>query len=725
MLRGSLSTLLTDTEIAFTLKTLADTDADGVLTPREIRRSLVSIIRGVALGSSENDINHDGVVNRADITDTIRAFRALLQAVCGNGTTEAGEQCDDNNTNSGDGCSNVCAIDLPQKTFVQAHDMPWASKTIQVRDDLVAFNTDGTYLSIDGGRTSERVASYPTDYYGDPYIDPVIASYQTSYIVTGYVAMCTTGSTRHKCAPGEIPNNVPRLGTVAMLGRSTSSWGLLSTPPVPNVYESRDFIADFRGTRWRIRNGIERWRGTPAQNDPWGRQPAWEAVDGIIFDRPLASVASMGTSLVAISVDGKRLYEQTEDFVWHTYVVEGISGDVRALLSEYDSLLVVAGSGGSVDRAYILPDSHVPITTITPPKSCGDGVYEPTWEIKDVPGNTFGAAWTSIIYGNGGFVATTKSAYNYVMTSLDGVTWRAQRGEHIDSLTYGNGIFVALDVDPMTSPDGITWTKRISPRNWWSSVTYGNGLFVAVPYRRWVQNSDEYRTVMTSPDGILWTARSTILPETTTDDHQWTSITYGNGLFVAVSEIGISRVMTSPDGITWTAHRADIRSTWPKVMYGNGLFIINEGNRFLTSTDGATWAEQSISNVKNISYDNGIFTEVTPTTQRTSRNGVTWTLRSKDSVVSLTYGNGLFVATTLYSILTSQDGITWTIRAHAENNAQGWANMTYGNGLFVAAGSLGDASRVLVSTSDGEQCDDGNDVDTDACRNDCMVNIST
>jgi hypothetical protein len=33
----------------------------------------------------------------------------------------------------------------------------------------------------------------------------------------------------------------------------------------------------------------------------------------------------------------------------------------------------------------------------------------------------------------------------------------------------------------LTSPDGVSWTRQTSGmRSWLSSVTYGNGLFVAV-----------------------------------------------------------------------------------------------------------------------------------------------------------------------------------------------------------------------------------------------------
>jgi hypothetical protein len=88
----------------------------------------------------------------------------------------------------------------------------------------------------------------------------------------------------------------------------------------------------------------------------------------------------------------------------------------------------------------------------------------------------------------------------------------------------------------MTSPDGITWTSRTSAAdNSWSSVTYGNGLFVGVA------GSGTGNRVMTSPDGITWTIR------TSATDNIWNSVTYSNGLFVAVSGgpgFG-NRVMTS------------------------------------------------------------------------------------------------------------------------------------------------------------------------------------
>ena len=86
---------------------------------------------------------------------------------------------------------------------------------------------------------------------------------------------------------------------------------------------------------------------------------------------------------------------------------------------------------------------------------------------------------------------------------------------------------------------------------------------------------------MTSPDGITWTSR------TAAADNYWSSVTYANGLFVAVSTIEFgninNRVMTSPDGITWTSRTAAADDYWASVTYANGLFVATGGSQVMTS----------------------------------------------------------------------------------------------------------------------------------------------
>jgi hypothetical protein len=51
------------------------------------------------------------------------------------------------------------------------------------------------------------------------------------------------------------------------------------------------------------------------------------------------------------------------------------------------------------------------------------------------------------------------------------------------------------------------------------------------------------------------------------------SVTFGNGLFVAVASSGPnSRVMTSLDGTTWTILTSP-SLYWAAVIYGNGIFV--------------------------------------------------------------------------------------------------------------------------------------------------------
>jgi hypothetical protein len=251
--------------------------------------------------------------------------------------------------------------------------------------------------------------------------------------------------------------------------------------------------------------------------------------------------------------------------------------------------------------------------------------------------------------------------------------------------------------------NGPLWTSRTpASSNSWNSVTYGNGLFVAVSY------TGTGNRVITSPDGITWTSR------TSAADNSWQSVTYGNGLFVAVSTTGTgNRVMTSPDGITWTSRTSAADNSWQSVTYGNGLFVAvswdGTGNRVMTSPDGITWTSRTSAadNLwQSVTYGNGLFVAVswggTGNRVMTSPDGITWTGRTSAADnfwYSVTYGNGLFVAVsntgTGNRVMTSPDGITWTSRTSAADNS--WYSVTYGNGLFVAVSTSGTGNRVMTS----------------------------
>jgi predicted RecA/RadA family phage recombinase len=289
------------------------------------------------------------------------------------------------------------------------------------------------------------------------------------------------------------------------------------------------------------------------------------------------------------------------------------------------------------------------------------------WTIQSSAANN---NWTTVIYGNGTFVAVAATGIgNRIMTSPYGSTWttRASAADNDwNGLTFGDGIFVAvastgLGNRVMTSPDGIAWASRPSAAdNNWTAVAYGNGMFVAVAA------SGIGDRIMTSPDGITWTLRGNAV------DNEWRSVTYGDGTFVAVASTGIgNRVMTSPDGIQWTIQTSAADNWWSAVTYGDGTFVAvaatGTGDRVMTSPDGITW------------------------TTETSAPDMDWR--------SVTYGDGMFVAVASTGIgnrvMTSPDSVTWTSQASANDND--WHSVTYGNTTFVAVSKTGIGNRVMTS----------------------------
>lgn len=277
--------------------------------------------------------------------------------------------------------------------------------------------------------------------------------------------------------------------------------------------------------------------------------------------------------------------------------------------------------------------------------------------------------WRSITYGNGLFVASSKTGSgNQIMTSPDGINWTTRStpaAREWRYVTYGNGMFVAVAATGtgnriMTSYDGVTWTARTSPADYfWRAVAWGGGQFVATA------NNGTGNQVMTSPDGINWTLRSTPVL------HQWANVRYGNGTWVAVSADGIdttNQVMTSTDGITWTAHDSSVVCDFFGLEYGKGIFIASGTDCLMTSPDGINW------------------------TTRTVPSG------SSHQWHAIKYGDGLFVSVSKTGnerAMYSYDGITWT--AVETPNLNAYHDVTFGNGMFVASANSGTGNRIMTS----------------------------
>ena len=288
---------------------------------------------------------------------------------------------------------------------------------------------------------------------------------------------------------------------------------------------------------------------------------------------------------------------------------------------------------------------------------------------------------------------------------------------------------------------GYFWKQYQAPNNNnWQSITYGNGLFVAIANTNVVTPNK----IMTSPDGINWTLRQVPI------QNNWVSITYGNGLFVAVADDGTNnqRFLISSDTINWTPI-STISAAWNSVTYGNGRFVACASAPSLPSItiarsfDGINWNYFSLTSFIDLNYGNNTFVGITNTTVLTSTNGLTdfnfIYSNNSEQFTGITYGNGLFLVTSntgsvysakadstnyirivnanpnftnskpyyvngLYFIISrdtgvwvSQDTLNWQ-RPISNLTGTAFRNICYGNGVFVLlANGLANDNNIFVS----------------------------
>ena len=222
-------------------------------------------------------------------------------------------------------------------------------------------------------------------------------------------------------------------------------------------------------------------------------------------------------------------------------------------------------------------------------------------------------------------------------------------------------------------------------------VTYGNGIFVAV---------GDIGTIITSPEGEIWTIRNS-----GTSDHL-RGIGFGNNIFVAVGFNGT--ILTSPNGVTWTKRNSNTREILFSVTYGNGIFVTAGDSSILTSQGGVNWTvRERISGLSGVTYGNGTFVAVGYYENNhgtyyaviyTSTDGISWIKKVPGTVEPLygvAYGNGIFVAVGFSgTIFTSPDGNTWIERdSQVGSNLRG---VVYGRSTFVAVGT-----SAILTSADG------------------------
>jgi hypothetical protein len=199
----------------------------------------------------------------------------------------------------------------------------------------------------------------------------------------------------------------------------------------------------------------------------------------------------------------------------------------------------------------------------------------------------------------------------------------------------------------LTSPDGITWTKRspsLPAGIFFNSVAWTGNQLVAM---------GTPDTILTSPNGVTWTKRNTRVID------EFRSVTWTGTQLVAAGLYG--GIATSPDGVTWAAQVSGTTVHLASIVWmGNQLVAVGDNGIILTSPNGINWTVRNSGTTGNLS--------------------------------SIMWANNQLVAVGDV-IITSPDGVTWTKRS----SAVGLRSVTWTGNQFVAVGYGGNGSIVMVS----------------------------
>ena len=229
--------------------------------------------------------------------------------------------------------------------------------------------------------------------------------------------------------------------------------------------------------------------------------------------------------------------------------------------------------------------------------------------------------------------------------------------------------------------------SQLTPVAPWTSVVYGNNLFISLA------SSGES---MYSIDASLWTLGNTV------PTSSLTSLTYGNNKFVAISNYGTSNVVYSVDGSVWSNVTTGTTSNaWTSVSYGNGRFLAVSSNATsMYSLNAVDWETGGSTGVSSncLSYGTGYFACPSSNSEicavSVSPDGQTWQTISlfytAGTYSGITYGDNGFVTVSSTGVLFGFTPFFWVSPLQVNNstklNSINWSDLAYGNGSFVAVG---------------------------------------
>ena len=259
---------------------------------------------------------------------------------------------------------------------------------------------------------------------------------------------------------------------------------------------------------------------------------------------------------------------------------------------------------------------------------------------------TFTSIWTN--WNNdqslGSFYAVAATATETVAVGVDGRiatrnnttgTWDIQTftgDPDFRAIIYDNNQYVVVREAGfiMTSPDGIRWTKRISP-------TRENLLGLFWDGHQYLAGGDQ-GTILSSQDGIEWTRRDS------GSRINLYGFSYSGTRYVAVGNDGI---LISNDSVTWTAPRRAPKVPFTACTWTGAEFLacglgLDKNPTIYTSPDGEVWTLRDTSLTASlrtvVTLNGAIYVSGDSVVEKSTDGGSTWT-----NTFNQSKGNNLFM----------------------------------------------------------------------------------
>jgi hypothetical protein len=269
--------------------------------------------------------------------------------------------------------------------------------------------------------------------------------------------------------------------------------------------------------------------------------------NGAVVDFDFTGYGLKGRFLVVNDTTSQGASGSTDGITWTSVTIPGdnYTGIASGLLSDgsstyKESSVVVINTGGS-GVAYSED-------TVTWSQTSLPGAFNSSGENDIAFGNVYGSdAYRYVVIGD----ADTDTVYSDDGGQNWTIAGSALPGTGFDMVVYGKGLWVAGasgTTNIAYSTNGTSWTLVSAPTQLLagSSLAWGSGRFIAV----------SSSGLMYSLDGITWTDSPALPAPTGGGTFTVENIAYGQGMFVATTNVDSNELLYSQDGITWQIYAA-------------------------------------------------------------------------------------------------------------------------------------------------------------------------